>query len=63
MECLRHVDSDTFIGVFLEINKDETSFSFEFWLRHHEMVCNDHYEDENPQKIGKEAEVLVVKHL
>jgi hypothetical protein len=27
------------------------------------MVCNDHYEDENPQKIGKEAEVLVVKHL
>lgn len=46
-----------------ETNKDETSYSFELWFRHHEMVRNHHNEDENPKKIGKEAEVLVVKHL
>lgn len=54
---------DTY-NCFLETKtKMKPHFSFEFWFRHHEMVSNHQYEDENPQEIGKEAEVLIIKHL
>lgn len=45
------------------LKKENIRFSFELWVGDDEMVSNDQNEDENAEKIGKESEVLVVKHL
>ena len=48
---------------YFVVRNQNTKISFKFWVGHHEMVSNDQYEDENAEKIGKESEVLVIKHL
>lgn len=46
-----------------KILRERTSVSFVLRVCHHEVVCNNQDKDEDPQEIGKEAQVLIVKHL
>lgn len=42
---------------------ERASVSFVLWVGHHEVVCDNQDKDEDAQEIGKEAKVLIVKHL
>jgi len=46
-----------------KILRERTSVSFVLRVCHHEVVRNNQHKDEDAQEIGKEAQVLIVKHL
>jgi hypothetical protein len=47
----------------ISLRNIRASVSFVLRVCHHEVVGNNQDKDEDAQEIGKEAQVLVVKHL
>jgi len=47
----------------ISLRNKRASVSFVLRVCHHEVVGNNQDKDEDAQEIGKEAQVLVVKHL